>query len=107
MTKTNKKRAKSRLPTKMILLKNRVLNTKTQILKTNMKCLKISKVRIESGFVAAMMLLKVHSHMINLTMDHFTSQIVRDFTDTTSKREKSRQLIEVKHLSIRMTGPCK
>ena len=107
MTKTNKKRAKSRHRTKMIPLKNQMMNTKTQILKTNMRCLKISNVRIESGLVAATMLLKVHSHTINLTMGHFSSQIVRDSTDTTSKREKSRQSIAAKNLSIRMTGPCK
>ena len=97
MTKTNKKRAKSRHRTKMMPLKNQMMNTKTQILKTNMNCLKITKVRIESGFVAATMLLKVHIHMINLTMDHFTSQIVRDSTDTTLRQEKSRQSIAAKN----------
>ena len=107
MTKTNKKRSKSRLPTKMIKLKSRMVNTKTQILKTNMKCLKNSWVRIEIELVAGTMLLKAHSHMINLTMDHFTSQIVRNSTDTTSKREKSIRSITAKDLLIRMTGPCK
>ena len=47
MTKTNKKRAKSRHRTKMMPLMNQMMNTKTQILKTNMKCLKISMVKIE------------------------------------------------------------
>ena len=107
MTKTKKKRAKSRLRSKVMPLKNQMVNKKTKILKTNMKCLKISRVRIESGFAAVTMVLKLLSHMINHTMDHFTSQIVRDSTGTTLKREKSRRSIAVKNLSIRMTGPCK